>query len=404
MFLSNLFSFLFTFVSLVLGLSDPAPSPKASTDLICHTNHASECYPSIFQPTEHFQIVHDDQSLPPGLHVRINLATGLKEARLNVPEPEAPYSDLVIIDEPETRREQAVLEEEQQPRVRPPRYDADEETLFHNSISIVKSPSSSSEALEPALSDLQDLAHSQDWGLTLTKDRVITHFLTKTLQDISAKLALRSLCALVLATAIQNNPEALSAALSHFYNDELSTSGPLDAVILALLHEQCPLLLTRVVFLLSALCQDPEQLEAFVEKDGLGILLKLFNVSNIGQDDHDKLRSRIANFVLDHLYQFDGVVAKSAEQRVMYETLEGNELRDGNDGEWVIVGDINHEPTIVEESSFDGATLDKVLREWRDVFGKGIETLRSTDRGSNHATLDSLREAHEAIANRLAKP
>ena len=82
----------------------PLPSPQASTDLICHTAHASECYPAIFQPTIHFKRIHDDQSLPPGLHVRMNLATGLKEARLNVPEPDdAPKADLVIIDDVKPR-------------------------------------------------------------------------------------------------------------------------------------------------------------------------------------------------------------------------------------------------------------------------------------------------------------
>ena len=80
--------------------SAPTSSPPASTELICHTAHASECYPAIFQPTEHFQRIHDDQSIPIGLHVRINLATGIKEGRLNLPEPPGtPHADLLIIDD-----------------------------------------------------------------------------------------------------------------------------------------------------------------------------------------------------------------------------------------------------------------------------------------------------------------
>lgn len=75
----------------------PSSSPKASTDLICHTAHASECYPKIFQPTEQFKTVHDDQELPPGLHVRLNLQTGVKEARLNVPEGDEDEHSAVAI-------------------------------------------------------------------------------------------------------------------------------------------------------------------------------------------------------------------------------------------------------------------------------------------------------------------
>ena len=39
-----------------------------------------------FIPTREWQVVDDGQSIPPGLHVRINLATGLKEAKLLDPE------------------------------------------------------------------------------------------------------------------------------------------------------------------------------------------------------------------------------------------------------------------------------------------------------------------------------
>src|SRR4051794_9995054 len=52
-----------------------SPSPPGSSSLICHTNNPLECYPRIFQPTADFQIVHDDQSLPPGLLIRLTSAT-----------------------------------------------------------------------------------------------------------------------------------------------------------------------------------------------------------------------------------------------------------------------------------------------------------------------------------------
>ena len=99
--LSSVLPILLAFIlqSKVHGFA-PISSPPASTELICHTTLASECYPAIFQPTEHFQRIHDDQSIPPGLHVRMNLATGLKEARLNVPEPPGTsHAELVIIDD-----------------------------------------------------------------------------------------------------------------------------------------------------------------------------------------------------------------------------------------------------------------------------------------------------------------
>ena len=38
--------------------------------------------PDVFQPTSEWQVVQEGQSIPRGLHVRINLETGVKEAKL----------------------------------------------------------------------------------------------------------------------------------------------------------------------------------------------------------------------------------------------------------------------------------------------------------------------------------
>ena len=337
----------------------------------------------------------------------MNLATGVKEARLNVPEPGTAHSDLVIIDEPEIHRQpephdQAVLKEP--PRVRPPRFDPDEAILFHSSMSTLKSASANDEALAPALSDLQELCHSQDWGLALTKDGAVIQFLVQTLQDIYAKLAIRSLSALLIATAIQNNPEALSAALSHFYNDELP-NGPLDAVMVAILQDQCPQLLTRAVFLLSALCQDPKQLSGFAQSDGLHILLRVFDVEHAGQDERDKLRGKIANFVLDYLDQLDDVAAKVEERKAaeaLAEKEENNRFQQ-DDGEWVVVHN-RRGMSGPKDDDFNKGFLENLLKDWKDVFGKSIEKMSSSHEKSGSAALESLVEAHAAVSKRLGRP
>lgn len=317
------------------------PSPRATTDIICHTNHASECYPRIFQPTLKFQVVQNDQELPPGLHIRMNLATGVKEARLNEPEPEEDEhtTGLTVVDDvdndnddkdndyQEHQRSPALRDQSNPPPppphfalppTRPPPLDHSEASLFKSSIIDLLDYSSSSasgkdseSAALSALSDLEDLAHSHHWGLTLARDRSILHLLFTFLRpsifsqssaSSGVEVQLRSATALLLATAIHNNPAALTAALSHFYNDEWPT-GPLELVLTALVHDQLPSLLTRMVFLLSALCQDETQLWKFVEAGGLDILAKLFDPDNTGSDEKDRLRGKIANFMLDHLFQ-----------------------------------------------------------------------------------------------------
>lgn len=313
----------------------------------------------------------------------MNLATGLKEARLNVPEPETAHSDLVIIDEPEVRREQAVLEvEPEPPRVRPPRYDADEAESFHSATSRLKGGAITGDEegiYVPALTDLQDLAHSQDWGLALTKDRAVIHLLVQTLQELSGTLVVRSLSALLLATAIQNNPEALAAALSHFRNDEFPTK-PMEAVLVALMHDQCPLLLTRAVFLLSALCQDPKQLEMFVNAGGLQVLLDVFDYEHAGQDDRDKLRGKIANFIHDYAENINELAAKAVETHVEKDEADGV----GQDEDWVLV-----------DSKWDWS---KLRDDWEEALEQGLFGMsekKVEDRAE--AVFRSMNDARRAI-------
>ncbi|KAL8730623.1 MAG: hypothetical protein Q9166_003936 [cf. Caloplaca sp. 2 TL-2023] len=313
------------------------PSPKAVTDLICHTTHASECYPRIFQATERFQAVHDDQDLPPGLHVRMNLATGVKEARLNLPEPDgdAAFSGLTIIDDSdllpykEDDKEPTIVNrghDVQQPFLAP-QHDVAESTLFSDSAAEVKNHASQdNEKLLPALTDLKDLSHSYHWGLTLAKDGELIHKLFRLLLPSNLSLEVRSLATLVFGTAIHNNQAALTLALTHFYNDNWP-QGPLEAVVLALLHERSPILLNRMMFLLSSLCQDEGQLQAFLNAGGIELLISVYDAESAGKDDKHKLRKKVSNFVLDHLLPSD------------IETSNSDRVSDDSetDADWTII-------------------------------------------------------------------
>ncbi|KAL9611794.1 MAG: hypothetical protein Q9167_003562 [Letrouitia subvulpina] len=293
------------------------PSPKASTDLICHTNRASDCYPRMFQPTETFQSVHDDQTLPPGLHVRINLATGVKEARLNIPEPQEAdwHSNLAIFQTPEdptididmNALPQKVLRQGYIHRL-PLDFGSDvgHGSIFSSRVADIKQSATSGDLdiLLTSLAHLQELSHSYHWGLTLAEDERLVHTLYQLLLPTSISQEVRSLTALLLGTALHNNLPALSAMLTHFYSDEWP-QGPMEAAIAALKHEEPLSLTSRMVFLLSALCQDRAQLARFVESDGMNLLIRVFDAQSAGRDDKDNLRRKISNFLLDRFLQAD---------------------------------------------------------------------------------------------------
>lgn len=319
-----MFIYLHLLYSLILFQAEgsaPASSPPASTELICHTVHPSDCYPAIFQPTEHFQRIHDDQSIPPGLHVRMNLATGLKEARLNVPEPpETPHADLVIIDDPPPRPniqkdpsvpELLELHDESHSETtyergpyQPAAFDVEESSLFSISIATLHSATILSAADLPALSILQDLAHSIHWGVALTRDAVVSQQLVSAIfSGYPASNEVRSAAMLLLGTAIHSNPDALSALLGHSYLSEADMSPVLNVLAVLRQPEQDDMTLkTRTVFLLSQLCQNTEQLGIFVRSEGLLTLSDLFRVEQMPlNDENHKFRAKAANFLHDRI-------------------------------------------------------------------------------------------------------
>lgn len=339
------------------NVAAPAHSPEAHTELICHTSHASECYPAVFQPTEYFQRVHDDQSIPPGLHVRLNLATGLKEARLNVPEPEdAPKADLVLIDNPpeahkvdvqaplmpdikSQRVESQVVDSQNhdprkegpfqsdvhtQPKFEEHEYfeddipsvpndEANESEFFSRQMAIVnfKNPTipTNIQNILSAIEHLTSLAHDLEWGIALTRNAPLSRLLMKyiILQSL-APLEIRSASAQLLGTAIQNNAEALEALMSQFGDLEGYRYTPIIAVHIALRdsmlwEEQDTVFQTRLLFLLANLSPSLPQLETFVSSGGLTDLHGLFLGTEMdpGVDGRDKIRMKVANYVQDYV-------------------------------------------------------------------------------------------------------
>ncbi|KAK3901587.1 hypothetical protein C8A05DRAFT_34712, partial [Staphylotrichum tortipilum] len=206
----------------------PSPSPPADVELICHTDNPAECYPKIFQPTDEFQVVHPDQDLPLGLHVRLNVNTGTREAKINVPDEAVdaslaglPVDSSVVIVEPDAADQQ----QQQQPPPLPPNapaYDAagkiktpkpgaaggnpGEAGAFYESLTILKKGLD----VDAALEMLEDIAHDIYYGLKIVEDRATVHELLCLSTSPSTPPPRARLAALALSSALQNNPKALA--------------------------------------------------------------------------------------------------------------------------------------------------------------------------------------------------
>ena len=283
-----------------------SPSPRASTDLICRTSRASECYPRLFQPLKHFRTVHDDQELPPGLHVRLNLQTGIKEARLNVPESdEDEYTAVAVLDDGAGAQHPLLhivgdqAKEREPPRIlMPDTANGEERQVFEKNLANLKDGAITNKAWElPPLVELEELCHSMDWGLTLAKDNIIVSHLRELILSNNENVGLRSAAALLLTTAIRNNPPALKAVSK--------TPQYRDTFVLLLVNELATNknvdLLIRLTSLVSALCQSDDYLHQFIVNQGLETLLDIFNLQDGNTSHISKLQAKIANFIHDYV-------------------------------------------------------------------------------------------------------
>lgn len=349
----------------------------------------------------------------------MNLANGVKEAKLNEPDEDdsgGHAADLVVVNDfPNSARE---FQDQTNPQhahpPRPPHLESSEGTLFASRVSALKSSSlSDTKVLVPALSDLQDLAHSSHWGVTLTRDSTICHILLQLLSPSisTSSLELRSAAALLLGTAIHNNPPALTAALTHFYNDEWP-NGPLEAVILALAHEQLPSILTRMVFLLSGLCRDEAQMRKFLDGGGLDLLAKLFDAENAGAaDDWDRLRGKIANFIFDNFLQIEATTKNLGGLNQDINTGDANaqefESQLDKEDPWVkIEAEEGEKPVNGAELQTNWEELKGDLRHWCPLFEKSmtqIEGKKNKEEISpmTASALENIHSAYLALEEKL---
>ncbi|KAK0730717.1 hypothetical protein B0H67DRAFT_48084 [Lasiosphaeris hirsuta] len=214
--------------------SSPSSLPSGDVELICHTDNPAECYPKLFQATEDFQVVRDDQDLPIGLHVRLDVTTGRKEAKINVPDEVNPAleglpvdTSMVIIEQEETGNTPLKVPRnapvyEPAGKIKMPRNpDAPGEGgAFSQSLAVLKKGLNVDEALEM----LEDISHDIYYGLKITEDydTVRQLFCLANTGAIFAAspsatvLGRARLAALTLGSAVQNNPKALAEIERHW--------------------------------------------------------------------------------------------------------------------------------------------------------------------------------------------
>ncbi|KAK5987357.1 Nucleotide exchange factor SIL1 [Cladobotryum mycophilum] len=231
--------FLVVFLGLFLGFATAASSSgskqpsKPASDLICHTSNPDECYPRVFQPTDEFQIVRDDQELPNGLHVRLNIWTGQKEAKINVPDETDPALEGLPVEQAVVLVEQEQLDTPQIPKGAP-EYDPigkikeppqqSGAVTFAEAFKMLKSGTIEDvHRFDTALEEMEELSHDIYYGLQITEDSEVVKALFCQMGQhdgrvIDGVTPRDQQAAAILAGALSNNPSALKEVVKVWDN------------------------------------------------------------------------------------------------------------------------------------------------------------------------------------------
>lgn len=219
---------IFPAIALASGAaSQPQTNPE--DEIICHTDNPEECYHRIFRPTSEFQLIHDDQEIPKGLHVRMNMTSGKLEAKINV-EGEVPaeleglesIDQSVLVVEPEAADEpvppKGAPQYESVGKVKEPKQPKNDAGFFKEAMETLGmlKESDAEENFDANLEMLKDISHDIYYGLKITEDMHAMGGLMCLMWDQSSEVAegvtpRDQQAAAILAGALSNNPTALGA-------------------------------------------------------------------------------------------------------------------------------------------------------------------------------------------------
>ncbi|KAF4985973.1 hypothetical protein FGRMN_11037 [Fusarium graminum] len=214
------------FASPAVSSSLSEPSPSADVELICHTDNPKDCYPKIFQATDEFQVVHDDQQLPHGLHVRLNMSNGKKEAKINIPDEGNPALEGLPVDQAVVVVDQEQREDPQIPKGAPAyepigkvKEPAEGEEFvgkpFFTAMKMLKAgETDAGKEFDDALEGMEELSHDIYYGLKVTEDPAVLKALFCMMADSDVAYTADTTprdhqAAAILGATLQNNAAAL---------------------------------------------------------------------------------------------------------------------------------------------------------------------------------------------------
>ncbi|EMR11673.1 hypothetical protein PNEG_00111 [Pneumocystis murina B123] len=263
-----------------------------SKKMICHGK--KECYPEVFEATNVFQVVHEDQILPPGLHIRLDFSTGIKEAKI-IDENENDKNNVILVYQDGHIESTNIIKEspvfshiaEIKPNLKISQVEHEE---FSMALKLLISDkyNDSTEELINVLSVLEELSHEFEFGIKICKSRLAVERLIELLET-SNSIFIKKLAITVLGSSVQNNPQAL------VYISDMKLT---EVLLNRLQYEKDDGIKIKVLYTLSSIVKSSSGMNEFYMTHGDKILYEIFK-----KTQNPALISKCASFIEDNYFQ-----------------------------------------------------------------------------------------------------
>jgi nucleotide exchange factor SIL1 len=177
---------------LILGVS--CSIVDTNSELICASDN--DCYPKIFVPTREWKSIRPGQDIPSGLHVRLNIDTLQREAKL-MDETEEGSSDLISMPIDTTQK---------LPRQAIP---FPSELTFDAAVKQIKYGTPDSSQLAQCLDIVDELSHDIEYGEALTNDKDIFVGLNELAVANADSQTIADSIYRIMASSLRNNQQAV---------------------------------------------------------------------------------------------------------------------------------------------------------------------------------------------------
>ncbi|KAG7193675.1 nucleotide exchange factor sil1 [Scheffersomyces spartinae] len=258
-------------------------SAASVAQTICNPQDPSDCYSKIFVPSHEFQVIRPGQELPLGLHIRMNLDTGLKEAKFDdspnegeVAVVEADGEELIIpedsliadLDDEEERYAQEDAE------VNHLKQQANQNKAIGVDIQGILNfkGKNTYNALITSLNSVEESSHDVEIGEELMANNQLVNKLNEIVANNQYDYELIERIYRIFASSLRNNPNALEKFL-----ERPQYVAYVNSLFDSLSEGQPDVIQKRILGIVQALLGSDKFRHEYFQGNGLNRLIRAYN-------------------------------------------------------------------------------------------------------------------------------